>query len=137
MKKAISALLTLCILLACCSCGTDSLDTSCEKADKLLSDYSKKLTASCYYEGEYTKIQGVYCYAVIATLSQEVVEMAGKDWSIFSGATMARVSQDILEKVYPSLTNLFEPHDVDVAIFVQNPYGETYSMILRGEIHHD
>lgn len=135
MKKTISILVVLCILFSCCSCGTASLDDSCEKADELLSKYSRICKASCYYEGEYTKIEGVYCYAVVATLSSEAVEMAGADWSIFSGALMEKVSQDILKSVYPSLTKLFNPHDVEVAIFVRDPYGETHNMILRDEIY--
>lgn len=130
MKKLVSLILIaiMCFSFAGCGAKKASIDDVCIEADNLLVDWSKETFAFCYYEGSYEKVNGVYHYIVKATLSAEASDSEYVDF------VAVDTSNDILEEVYPTLTNLFSEFDVPVMIVVCDKYGNDYSAVYNNEI---
>ena len=128
MKKVFSLLLAIGIIISFSSCGVKSIEDACAKADKMLVQYSKNRVVDCTYEGEYTKMNGVYYYYVEATAPTLDID------SRYTAAVITSLAQRIEKEVYPNLQSLFEKFDVDVIIAVCDSRGKAHNFILNGNI---
>ena len=130
MKKIFLMLLVIGIVFSCCSCGVNSIEEACDKADKMLVEFSKKGEAWCSYEGEYEKIDGVYYYCVEACADSSVSEE-----ELYIDALMVNVAEKIHKNVYPDLQKVFNKFDVDVIIVVCEYDGTSHKIIMNDEVN--
>ena len=130
MKRFTFLIALLLLGLSVCSCGANTVEKACKKADKMLVEWTKEGFAGCSYTGEYKTVQGLPCYTVNARLSTSASSLGSDDFDLVASIATRKVEGT----VYSELTDLFSEFEVTVLITVADSRGNVYAGIVDGEI---
>lgn len=130
MRK-LSFLLIIVLCLNLCACTSGKLSSAIKEADKLVAKWHSEGYCGCMYKSEYVKEYDGFAtsmYIVYARYPSEV------DYSDYPTAVKNLITNDLRDKVYPELAEVFKDLDVSIGIILSDQNGKnTYSTILNGE----
>lgn len=130
MKK-ISLILLIALFLNMCACSSNNLTNAINKADNLVKQWNNEGYCACMYKSEYVKEYDGFetsVYIVYARYPSEV------DYSDYPTAVKNLITNDLRDKVYPQLAEIFKDEDVSIGIILSDHDGKnTYSTIMNGE----
>lgn len=135
MKKIVSMILVLAMCLSLCACGTQSVDSCVQKADKIVNQHKSTQGAAYGFRGEY--FEDMKYYVIVMYVDKDLVDEvledsnekykeALREFAIQNLDNSTDTIKEELANLYEQVAPIFEKTDIQLrtAYYDRNGKGE-------------